>query len=210
MPSTRDRLEGELTFWNDARGFGFISPPDAAQVFVHIQAFPFSSRRPLIGDHLQFELEIAPDGRRRARTASIVGTSAADGIRRARYPVRPGIVSFVAIPAFLALYVIVAVSRPVPYWVAVLYLGMSILCFAAYAIDKRAAIAGSWRISESVLLSLGLIGGWPGAIVGQQLLRHKTKKSRFRWAFWGSVVLNVIAFIVLASPLLSLITARSS
>ncbi|MDQ1570218.1 MAG: hypothetical protein QOF79_892 [Actinomycetota bacterium] len=202
MSSSRERLTGGLTFWNDARGFGFITPPGGEQVFVHIEAFPFSSRRPLLGDDLEFELELAPDGRRRAKRAQIVGSGPADGIRRARYPVRPGIVSFVAIPAFLAVYVLVSLASPVPYWVAILYLGASVLCFVAYAVDKSAAVAGRWRISESILLSLGLIGGWPGAIVAQQILRHKTKKTRFRSAFWGSVLLNVVAFVALASPVL--------
>jgi uncharacterized membrane protein YsdA (DUF1294 family)/cold shock CspA family protein len=205
MPSSRDRPSGPLTFWNDARGFGFITPAGGEQVFVHIEAFPFSSRRPLIGDELSFELEVTPDGRRRAKRAQIIGTSAADGIRRARYPVRPGVISIVAIPAFLAVYVIVSLLRPVPYWVAVLYVGISALCFIAYAVDKQAAIHGRWRISESVLLSLGLLCGWPGAILGQQLLRHKTKKTRFRSAFWGSVALNVVAFLALFSPLLPML-----
>jgi uncharacterized membrane protein YsdA (DUF1294 family) len=96
----------------------------------------------------------------------------------------------------------VSLASPVPYWVAILYLGASVLCFVAYAVDKSAAVAGRWRISESILLSLGLIGGWPGAIVAQQILRHKTKKTRFRSAFWGSVLLNVVAFVALASPVL--------
>jgi uncharacterized membrane protein YsdA (DUF1294 family) len=46
---------------------------------------------------------------------------------------------------------------------------------------------------------LGLIGGWPGAIVAQQLLRHKTSKASFRLAFWATVVLNIAAFLLLVS-----------
>jgi uncharacterized membrane protein YsdA (DUF1294 family) len=47
---------------------------------------------------------------------------------------------------------------------------------------------------------LGLIGGWPGAIVAQQLLRHKTSKRSFRIAFWVTVVLNIAVFVLLVSP----------
>lgn len=83
--------------------------------------------------------------------------------------------------------------------------GVSIICFVAYAIDKSAARSGGWRTAERTLLVLGLAGGWPGAILAQQLLRHKTNKPSFRSAFWGTVVLNVVAFVVINSPL---VTAR--
>ena len=45
-----------------------------------------------------------------------------------------------------------------------------------------------------MLLSLGFVGGWPGAIVAQQALRHKTVKRAFRMRFWLSVVVNVAMF----------------
>lgn len=76
----------------------------------------------------------------------------------------------------------------------------------AYAFDKAAAAAGRWRSSERSLLALGLIGGWPGGIVAQQLLRHKSSKASFREAFWGTVLLNVAAFVawhVIARPALT-------
>jgi len=80
---------------------------------------------------------------------------------------------------------------------------VSIICFIAYAIDKSAARSGGWRTAESTLLVLGLAGGWPGAILAQQLLRHKSNKPSFRSAFWGTVVLNVVAFVLINSPLVT-------
>jgi uncharacterized membrane protein YsdA (DUF1294 family) len=88
-----------------------------------------------------------------------------------------------------------------PAWTALLYLGASALTFVAYALDKSAAQRGAWRIAEKNLHLLALAGGWPGALLAQQWLRHKSVKADFRAVFWATVVLNVALFVVLASPL---------
>ena len=54
------------------------------------------------------------------------------------------------------------------------YLVMSLVAFAAYAVDKSAAKRGAWRTPESTLHTLELLCGWPGAWLAQRLLRHKT------------------------------------
>lgn len=63
--------------------------------------------------------------------------------------------------------------------------GLTLLLFA---LDKFYARRGSWRISESTLLGLCLLGGSPAAILGQIMLRHKTSKlsfqRRFRMIVW--------------------------
>lgn len=106
-----------------------------------------------------------------------------------------------AIPAFALVYLAVAFAWGVPGWMGIGYLAASIICFLAYAADKSAAASGGWRIAESQLLMLGLVGGWPGSIVAQQVLRHKSTKASFRSAFWVTVVLNVVGFIAISSPL---------
>ena len=58
------------------------------------------------------------------------------------------------------------------------------------------AVAGQCRAPESTLHLLSLAGGWPGALLAQQALRHKTSKSSFITGFWLMVVLNVAAFVV--------------
>ena len=112
--------------------------------------------------------------------------------------------SLAVLAAFALAYAVVAVVRGVPSWVHLLYAGASALCFAFYAVDKAAARAGRDRISESMLLSLGFIGGWPGALVAQQVFRHKTVKRLFRVRFWLSVAANVAIFawatLVMARP----------
>jgi uncharacterized membrane protein YsdA (DUF1294 family) len=92
------------------------------------------------------------------------------------------------------------VTWRVPGWVAAAYLLLSVASFALYAADKTAASAGARRTPERTLLTLGLLGGWPGGLVAQQLLRHKSIKSSFRAEFWATVAANVVAFVGLSSP----------
>ena len=91
------------------------------------------------------------------------------------------------------------------WWVPTLYGAASVVAFAAYGIDKAAARRQANRVSEQTLLILGLIGGWPGALVAQQVFRHKTRKRSFRRAFWGTVGVNVLvlaAYVYLTAPAL--------
>ncbi|XZE43904.1 DUF1294 domain-containing protein [Pirellulaceae bacterium SH467] len=79
-----------------------------------------------------------------------------------------------------------------------IYLGivlvMSLACFVAYGWDKRRAANGGRRVPEQTLHILALLGGWPGAFLGQRHFRHKTKKLSFLIVLWGIVVLHVAIF----------------
>ena len=55
----------------------------------------------------------------------------------------------------------------------------NIAAFLLYAIDKKRAGTGVWRISEPTLLLAALIGPF-GAYGAMRLLRHKTQKIKFR------------------------------
>ena len=101
---------------------------------------------------------------------------------------------------FLVIYLAAAWNWNVPHAVAAGYLVLSAVAFIAYAVDKATAVSGRWRTKESSLLLLGLLGGWPGAMVAQQVFRHKTTKASFRRLFWSTVVLNICAFVILSSP----------
>jgi uncharacterized membrane protein YsdA (DUF1294 family) len=107
---------------------------------------------------------------------------------------------YFAILAFAALYAALTLAWHLPYGIGAVYLGGSLVCFVAYALDKRAAKAGRWRTSESALLWLGLACGWPGAVLAQQWLRHKSHKASFKGQFHATVLLNVAAFVYLSSP----------
>ena len=79
--------------------------------------------------------------------------------------------------------------------VLILYVGMSLVTYLIYYLDKSAARSGRWRTKESSLHLLALLGGWPGAMVAQQRLRHKSRKQPFRFIFWLTVIANLGALI---------------
>ena len=71
-----------------------------------------------------------------------------------------------------------------------IYFVASILAFFTYLMDKSAAQNNQWRVKESTLHLLGLVGGWPGALLAQKTLRHKSKKMGFQMVFWATVMIN--------------------
>ena len=81
------------------------------------------------------------------------------------------------------------------------YALMSVLAYIAYAVDKKAAIKRRQRVSEKSLHLLGLLGGWPGALLAQQQLRHKTQKTAFQVTFWLTATLNLVCVGWLMSSL---------
>jgi len=195
------RFEGTLKTWNDDRGFGFIDTgPAGDEVFVHIKAFSTRNWRPSVGQRLTFEVEVGPQGKKRAKNVATAPLPAAARSVREERPAEWDVASRLAIPLLIAVYVGATFYWNVsPLW-AVAYLLASILTFFAYAFDKTAAVRGSWRTQESTLLGLGLLCGWPGALLAQKGLRHKSSKRSFRVAFWTTVLLNLLGFIALNSP----------
>lgn len=74
---------------------------------------------------------------------------------------------------------------------ALIYLAMSLVCFIAYWRDKRSAVAGAQRTPESRLHLYELLGGWPGGLLAQRLIRHKNRKLPYQVKFWSIVVLHL-------------------
>ena len=64
-------------------------------------------------------------------------------------------------------------------------------------IDKKKAIKGKWRIKESTLLMLALVGGSIGAIIGMYAFHHKTQKPRFFLGIPIIIVLQILIVILL-------------
>lgn len=204
---------GQLASWSDAKGFGFIQPEQGgAAVFVHISAMR-GEQRPQPGEQVLFVVSQDSQGRLRAEHMRLPGLclDRSDIRRKPRvFSATPGSVApppkvkrrTTAAPAppvqHLTLKLLVYAGLGVlPFFAAVqlwlvhnfvgllvVYPALSLLSFGQYWKDKNSAQQGRWRTAESTLQITALLGGWPGALLAQQVFRHKTRKLEFQLPFW--------------------------
>ena len=59
-------------------------------------------------------------------------------------------------------------------------IAINVITFLTYGIDKLKAKKGKWRIPESTLLLLAIIGGSIGAWLGIKVWHHKTLHKKFK------------------------------
>lgn len=176
------RKTGRISSWKHDKGFGFIAPTTGGkEVFVHIRAFG-DRAAPAVGSDVSYEETFDAQGRSRAERVVLASGG---------FTVGPAMKALVVASAFLALLAGMTAAGIIPPPLLCLYLGMSVLTFIAYALDKSAARQGSWRTAENTLHLFSLSGGWPGALYAQQVLRHKSSKASFRLAYWLTVLLNI-------------------
>ena len=170
------RERGTITTWNDDKGFEFIAPgTETADVFVHIKSFQLNARRPAVGDVVTYVL--GRDERQRPRALQVWLQGGASLWSAKSCAIGTSALFLIAMSG-------AGWMGRVPQWVPIAYVVMSALTLAAYASDKWRAQARAGRTSEFSLHLLELLGGWPGALVAQQLFRHKTRKLSYQIVFW--------------------------
>lgn len=76
--------------------------------------------------------------------------------------------------------------------------GINLLAFCLYGVDKRRAIKDRWRIPESTLLGVAFVGGSVGAWAGMQTFRHKTKHWKFKILVPVFFILQAAGFVYLS------------
>ena len=69
-----------------------------------------------------------------------------------------------------------------------MWVAMSLVGFAAMAVDKARAKRGAWRISEARLMAVAALLGAPGSLLGMLTFRHKIRHPKFR--FGGAAVVG--------------------
>ena len=185
------RYSGRIINWNDAGGYGFVMHNDkGSRAFVHLQSFDSLPKRPANGDMVSYTLQRDQLGRLNAT-----------GIMFAEVP-KLGIrthwelhVRGIAATLFLALLAGGFALGKVSGLLLLGYCLMSVLTFLVYGMDKYQAVNQLWRRQEVTFHLLSLACGWPGALLGQDLFRHKTRKQSFQMVFWGTVVLNCLILL---------------
>ncbi len=185
------RTKGKIISWNEGKGYGFILPlADGKQVFLHITALSNRGRSPEIGQIVTYSISTDKQGRACAANATLAGDRIQENKKKSN-----GMLPILLGTTFLGIVGLSVLSGKLPFIILALYAGLSTLTYFAYALDKSAAKRGAWRTQESTLHLFSLVGGWPGALIAQQKLRHKSKKESFRFVFWVTVLLNVGGFL---------------
>jgi uncharacterized membrane protein YsdA (DUF1294 family)/cold shock CspA family protein len=203
------RKEGSVIRWDDARGFGFIrSHSTVVDVYFHVRDFRGAmAERPRQGMPVTFE-EVRGGGKGprgvmvQAGGAGFAGRSQATASARSGRPARklddsaPGSGASAALPLMVAYWAVLAWgvwAHRLPWWVLPLSATLNVLTFFAYWQDKYAAAQGEWRTPENTLHVLSLAGGWWGAWIAHQVLRHKSRKLAFRETYWLTVIIHLSA-----------------
>ncbi|MGX9757003.1 DUF1294 domain-containing protein [Clostridioides difficile] len=63
--------------------------------------------------------------------------------------------------------------------ISIYFIIINIIGFSSMYIDKKKAIRNKWRIKEATLITIAIIGGSIGSILGMYSFRHKTKHIKF-------------------------------
>ncbi|MGY0614871.1 DUF1294 domain-containing protein [Vibrio sp. FJH11] len=175
-------MKGQIVEWHDSKGYGFISASNGERkVFVHVSSVKKSRRRPKLNDTVTFEVSKDNKGRFNAENVVIQGANG--------FPVAVLFGFTFLVAAFASVVVFDGSLLLIPF-----YLAISVFTYLMFAWDKQAAQNGNWRTPENTLHLLSLAGGWPGALLAQFQLRHKSKKQPFKFILWITVALNICAF----------------
>ncbi|ATD64357.1 DUF1294 domain-containing protein [Neisseria weixii] len=215
-------LSGEVTSWDDVKGYGFIRyGSDAQTVFFHISSFHYATARPKIGQSVSFYCK--PTVKEERQKAAKVVLRGDEVSLHDDFPSdynRPRL-STANMPRFLINILIATVFTvcvaSVSKILAGLYFAVSVVSYLMYKFDKQIArnpkkksYEYQGRIPEKNLHILDTLGGWPGALVSRAVYNHKTSKISFIRLFWLTVAINIaITYALLIhyadNPLLSLL-----
>lgn len=188
------RSQGTVSKWKEEKGFGFIAAENGGpDIFFHKNQMMRRSRSPQVGERVTFELLSTLGGKTWAEDVLLPGQSDP----RLIAVIADVLLTAVAV-LFLAAIAGMVVRGQLPLPVLGAYGCLSALTFVVYRFDKSAAEYNDWRTPESRLHLLGVLGGWPGALIAQRILRHKSRKQSFLVMFWTTVALNsgVLAWLI--------------
>lgn len=162
----------KIVEWNRAKGYGFLQVGEK-RVFLHRRDLVGPHLTPAVGDEIRFDLGHDEQG----RPCAVNAVNAKSGLG-------VSLMSLLLLGALLVPPVIAGQRLGVDLqWLGAVGVTVSALTYGMYASDKRRARTGKWRVPESHLHFLEMIGGWPGAWLAQRRLRHKCSKGSYQVVF---------------------------
>lgn len=76
-------------------------------------------------------------------------------------------------------------------YLACYLLAINAVTFIVYGIDKYKAKKAKWRISETTLLLLAVLGGSIGAWIGMKVWHHKTMHKKFKYGIPAILLIQI-------------------
>ena len=83
---------------------------------------------------------------------------------------------------------------------------VNLIGFLLMGIDKRKAVKRAFRIPESTLFIVALIGGSLGSLLGMYAFRHKTRHWYFVYGMPAILILHIIVIVALMYSPIQFIT----
>ena len=77
------------------------------------------------------------------------------------------------------------------------FIGINLITFIVFGIDKRKAVKHRCRIPEKNLFGLAIVGGSVGALLGMYVWRHKTRVWYFIVSIPTILVLQIAVMVYL-------------
>jgi uncharacterized membrane protein YsdA (DUF1294 family)/cold shock CspA family protein len=172
----------KIAEWNAEKGFGWLQFGDR-RLFLHRRELEGSRSAPNVGEVIRFTLGQDSQGRPCATNAV-----------SSRYRIGISTLSVFVLAGLLVLPAVALRRLPFDAWqTAACAFVISAITYGAYASDKQRARTKAWRIAESSLHLLELLGGWPGAWLAQARLRHKCSKRSYQFIFWLIILIHQFA-----------------
>lgn len=194
------RRSGELVQWNNKGGYGFARDETGKDYYVHISAVA-DGARPKQGDKVSFDIGKGRKGKPAAKDVIVTSVAPAPTPRERQNtgvsPLKVGLRTATAtIMTLLILWAVAAGQLPV--WLCLPYALMGGASALLYRFDKRYAISGRYRVSETNLHVVDLCFGIIGGLSAQEVYRHKTVKPRFVATTWAIALLHLVGLSAFA------------
>lgn len=197
--------KGEITYWNEKKGYGFISVDDFEKnIYFHINSYAYKNRRPQKGDKVALFLsgekteKKEKDENSSFSAARVVARENQNLLYSSDYCDIPSKSSWLEIGFYFSAaffyFGILFFFSPI---VASISLGLSLISFWGIYYDKIASITRQYRIPNATIYLAAILGAWPGILIARTVYKHKIKVQRFVVFFSASITINFFLVFVL-------------